>query len=1036
MIGKLIDFILRERLIVIGLSMILLVGGIYAFKHLDIEAYPDPSPPTVEVIAQNSGWSAEEMERQITVPLETQLNGMPGLDHIRSISLFGLTDIKCYFTFESDYWAARQEVINRIQMVPLPQGVQPELSPWSAIGEIYRYQLVGESYSLMDIKTAQDWILERQFKQIPGVVDVVSFGGPTKEFHVNLDPNKLIAFGLSVPQVMSALSNSNSNVGANYLELGVQSYNVRGIGLFKGLDDIGDVVVSAKSGTPVYIKQLGSVELGHKVLMGRVGKNAQSDIVQGIVLMRRGEKSLPTLERVREKVRLLNDGILPRGMRIVPYYDRTDLINVTTDTVTHTLVFGMVLVGIILLAFLGDLRASLVVALTIPLSLFFTFIVMVLRGDSANLISMGAIDFGIIVSASVVMVENIYRFLSEPNPYRYNVRRTIVLAASGVAKPIFFSTAIIVAAFIPLFTMQGVEGKVFGPMALTYGFALTGALLLALTFSPVMSSLVLKPSERERETVLVHALKKLYSRLLPAVMRHPALTLGANALALILSVAALPFIGGEFMPKLEEGNLWARTVMPNTISFSYANELVDQIRIKFKSYPEVADVVSQLGRPDDGTDPVSYFSCDYFINLKPRDQWPKGTTKLELVSQMEADLSQYPGLETNFSQNIEDNVAEAMSGVKGENSIKLFGEDLQTLGKKAVQIEDVMKTVPGVSDLGIYQMLGQPNLLIRVNRQEAARYGILPADINGIVQAAIGGQAVTQVLDEDRRFDVVVRFLPQYRENPEAIANIPVSTPDGGHIPLKMVADVSRETGAAFIYREDNSRYLPIKFSIRGRDLQSTISEADAKIRRLVPLPPGYHFTWAGQFQSLQEAVTRLEIVVPISLFLIFVLLYSHFRSMVDALLVIGAVLPVMIGGIVALLLTKTNFSISAAVGFISLFGVAVLDGVILVTSINTLRHQGVQLREAVTRGAQQLLRPVLMTAFAAAFGLLPASIATGIGSETQRPLARVVVGGMMAAPIFILLVLPVLYAQVHRKSVPHAATPAEDEGTGNITGG
>jgi cobalt-zinc-cadmium resistance protein CzcA len=675
------------------------------------------------------------------------------------------------------------------------------------------------------------------------------------------------------------------------------------------------------------------------------------------------------------------------------------------------------------------------VALTIPLSLLFTFIVMVLRGDSANLISMGAIDFGIIVSASVVMVENIYRFLSEPNPYRHNIRRTIVLAALGVAKPIFFSTAIIVAAFIPLFTMQGVEGKIFGPMALTYGFALTGALLLALTFSPVMSSLVLKPSESERETVLVRALKKLYVRLLPTVLRRPVLTLGANALTLILAVAALPFIGGEFMPKLEEGNLWARTEMPNTISFSYANELVNQIRNKFKSYPEVADVVSQLGRPDDGTDPVSYFNCDYFINLKPREQWSEGMTKLKLVRQMEADLSQYPGLKTNFSQNIEDNVAEAMSGVKGENSIKLFGEDLQTLEKKAVQIEEAIKTVPGISDLGVYQMLGQPNLLIRVNRREAARYGVLPADINGIVQAAIGGQAVTQVLDGDRRFDVVVRFLPQYRQDPEAIANIPVSTPDGGHIPLKMVADVSREMGAASIYREDNGRYLPIKFSIRGRDLESTISEADAKIRRLVTLPPGYHFTWAGQFQSLQEAVTRLKIVVPISLFLIFVLLYSNFRSMVDAFLVIGAVLPVMIGGIVALLLTNTNFSISAAVGFISLFGVAVLDGVILVSSINTLRHQGVRLHDAVTRGAQLLMRPVLMTAFAAAFGLLPASIATGIGSETQRPLARVVVGGMVVSPIFILLVLPVLYALVHRNSVPQAAAPSADEGTGILPG-
>ncbi|HJY82862.1 MAG TPA: CusA/CzcA family heavy metal efflux RND transporter, partial [Candidatus Binatia bacterium] len=847
--GKFIDFILRDRFLVVAFAVLLLVGGLFAFKYLNIEAYPDPSPPTIEIIAQNTGWSAEEMERQITLPLEAILNGMPGLDHIRSISLSGLSDIKCYFKFSTDYNFDRQEVLNRLRMVTLPQGVQPQLSPSSAVGEIYRYQLVGEGHSLMDLKVAEDWILERQFKQVPGVIDVVSFGGPTKEFHVDLDPNELIAFNVSVPQVMSAIANSNSNVGANYLELGVQSYIVRGIGLFRDTEDIGNVAVTSRNGTPIYIRQLGEVSVGARVPMGRVGKDDDPDIVQGIVLMRRGEKSLPTLELVRQKVEKLNNGILPKGMKIVPYYDRTSLINITTETVTHTLIEGMILVAFILLAFLGDLRASLVVAFSIPLSLLFTVIIMVIRGDSANLISMGAIDFGIIVDASVVMVENIYRHLTEPGPYRYSVRRTTVTAAQEVRSPIFFSSAIIVAAFLPLFTMTGVEGKVFGPMALTYGFALTGALVIALTFSPVMSSLVLKPQEEERETFLVRGIRRVYSPVLRGVLAWPVIIITVAVIVLGATLSTLPFIGGEFMPKLEEGNLWVRATMPNTISFSYAGQLVDQMRAIFKKYSEVTDVISQLGRPDDGTDPTSYFNCEFFVNLKPRDEWPRGVTKPELVRNIEAELKQFPGVNFNFSQTIQDNVEEAMSGVKGENSIKLFGEDLEKLEQTARRIAGVMKTVPGVADLGIFNELGQPNLLVRVDRKQAARYGVLPGDVNGVVQAAIGGQAVTQVLDGERRFDVVVRFLRQYRDNVDAISKIMVGTPDGGRIPLNQVAEIGRSPGASFIYREDNSRYIPVKFSVRGRDLQSTIVEAEKKIRQQVTLPQGYHYEWAGEFQ-------------------------------------------------------------------------------------------------------------------------------------------------------------------------------------------
>src|SRR5438128_11966791 len=634
---------------------------------------------------------------------------------------------------------------------------------------------------------------------------------------------------------------------------------------------------------------------------------------------------------------------------------------------------------------------------------------------------MGAIDFGIIVDASVVMVENIYRHLSEPNPYRHNVRRTTVLAAQEVTKPIFFSSAIIVAAFLPLFTMTGVEGKVFGPMALTYGFALTGALLLALTFSPVMASIVLKPQSEEHETFVVRGIRRVYSRFLAGALSRPWTTVMIAVIALTITLSTLPFIGGEFMPKLEEGNLWVRAMMPNTVSFSYARQLADQMRLTFKKYPEVTDVVSQLGRPEDGTDPTSYFNCEFFVNLKPREYWRAGVDKPELVRQIEAELRQIPGVNYNFSQTIQDNVEEAMLGVKGENSIKLFGSNLEDLESTANRLAKVMGTVQGVADLSVLTELGQPNLLVRVDRERAARYGVLPGDVNGIVQATIGGQAVSQVLDGERRFDVVVRFLPQYRNNVDTISNIPVSTPDGGRIPLKQVAEIVKQTGASFIYREDNARYIPVKFSVRGRDLQSTIAEAEKKLSEQVRIPPGYHYEWAGEFQELQAALARLEIVVPVSLLIVFFLLYSAFGNLRDALLLLGTVPLALIGGIISLLATHTNFSIAAAVGFISLFGVSVLGGVILVSRIEQLRDQnGVPLSEAIRRGAELQLRPVLMAALAAAIGLLPASVATGIGSETQQPLARVVVGGMITSAVLILLVLPAMYRLVYRHAEQH----------------
>ena len=1034
MIARLIDLSVRERGLVAAAAAALLLGGVVAFRALNVEVYPDPSPPTIEIIAQNSGWSAEEMERQITIPLETELNGMPGLETIRTISLFGLTDVKCYFREGADYYAARQEVLNRLQAASLPAGVQPQISPWSALGEIYRYRLVGDHATPRELKEAQDWILVRQFKQVPGILDVVGFGGPTKEFHVDLDPNKLIAFGVSVTDVMSALAHSNSNVGANYLDAGEQSYNIRGIGLFAGAEDIGNVMVASRSGTPLYVRQLGDVNIGDKVRLGKVGKDDLADVVTGIVYMRRGEQTRPTLERVRAKVDEINaSGILPRGMRIAPYYDRTDLIGVTTRTVEHTLVEGMLLVAFIMIAFLGDLRAALVVTLSIPLSLMLTFVVMVLRGDSANLISMGAIDFGIIVDASVIMVENIHRRLGhESADGGLRARRGIVEAGREVAAPILFSTAVIIVAFLPLFTMRGVEGRMFTPMAITYGLALSAALLLALTWSPALSSLVLKPHASVRVTPIVGWLNRAYAPLLRASVARPALTLAVGGAAVAAAIAAVPLLGGEFMPKLEEGNLWIRATMPNEISFPYANQLSDRMRAVIRKYPEVLEVVSQLGRPDDGTDPVSWFNCDFFVNLRPRDEWPTGVGKADLVRAMEADLEQIPGVAFNFSQNIQDNVNEAMSGVKGENSIKLFGADLDQLQTSANEIKEVMKRVPGVTDLGVYAMLGQPNLLIRIDRQRAARYGVVADDVNGIVQAAIGGQAVTQVLDGERRFDVVIRFLPQFRRAAEDVANIPVKTP-AGHIPLREVADIVKQTGASFIYREGNARYLPIKFSVRGRDLESTIADASARIAQAVQLPPGYRVEWAGEFQQLRAAIARLLVIVPITLALILALLFAYFRSVRDTLIVFGAVPMALVGGVLSLLVTGTSFSISAAVGFISLFGVSMLNGVVLIASINGLRAAGAPLYDAVISGSQQRLRPVMMASLAAGIGLLPAALATGIGSETQQPLARVVVGGMITAPALTLVVLPALYLLVHRvaEAAERAANGVTDPALG-----
>jgi cobalt-zinc-cadmium resistance protein CzcA len=1018
MIARLVEISLVQRMLLCAMGFALFFGGLYAFHLLDIIAYPDPSPPMVELITQNPGWSAEEMERQITIPIEVALTGMPGLTDIRSLSIFGLADIKIYFDFDTDIFRDRQEVLNRLASVELPAGVKAELSPWWAIAEIYRYELTGEpGVSLTDLKTIQDWQVRRSFRRIPGVIDVTAFGGTTKEYHVDIDPGKLISYGVSLNQVMTALQNSNANVGGNYLTLGAQNYNVRGLGLIDSIQDIENVMVAQKEGTPVFVKTLGQVKVGNRVRLGKVGIDDRDDVVEGVVLLQRGYKALPVLDQVRSKVEELNTWKLPPGVKVKTFYDRTALIHTTVETVTDILISGMVLVFILLYVFLGNFRAAGIVALTIPLSLLFTFTMMVVIGQSANLISLGSIDFGIIVDATLIMVESIFLHLSHAKTPGLTVHQQIVRAARQVGHPIFYSTAIIVVAFIPLFTMTGVPGKIFAPMSITYGFALLGALLMAFTLAPVLCSFLLTGPIKEEDTFVVRPLRRLYHRTLEWALDHRTAVVMFAVLLLVVTLGALQFMGGEFMPALEEGNLWVRATMPVDISFDQAARLTTDIRGMFRESPEVLTIVSQLGRPDDGTDPTSFFNGEFLANLKPQSEWRKGLTKEALIEEIEERLRSIPGVIFNFSQVIQDNVEEAMSGVKGENSIKLFGTDLKVMEATALDIEKEMGRIPGVKDLGIFRLVGQPNLLIQIDREASARYGLQVTDVNAVVQAAVGGQAVTQVYEGERLFDLVIRFLPEFRQDLEAISNILVSTADGARIPLKQLATITTQTGAFIIYRENNERYIPIKFSVRDRDLESTVEQAKAILAKNVKLPERYRMEWAGQYDQLKSEQKRLATIVPISLIMILFLLYSTFNSLKNALLVLSAVPFALIGGIIALVATQTNFSISAAVGVISTLGVAILGGVLLITRIEDFRLAGLNIREAVVRAADVQMRPILMATLGAAIGLLPAALATGIGSQAQKPLARVVVGGMLTAAFLILVVLPVLYEVVHRRS-------------------
>lgn len=1036
---RLVALAVNRRFLMVALFAIVMIGGLFAFQQLNIEAYPDPTPPMVDIVTQSAGLSAEEVERYITIPIETQVAGLKNLRTIRTISLYGLSDVKLQFSFDYTYEEALQQVLNRLsQLSPLPGNVQPQISPLSPIGEIYRYRLVGPpNYSVLDLKTLQDWVLQRRFRSVPGVIDVTSWGGKTKTYELQVDFNKLIAYGLTLPQLLQAVGNANINVGGNTVNIGAQSAVVRGVGSIRTVDDLATTMIAQSGGNPVLVKDVANVTIGAKPRLGIAGMDMDDDIVQGIVLMRRGEQSAPTISRVEDLVKSINKStILPPGVHIERIYDRKDLIDTTTHTVLHNMVVGILLIVLLQWLFLGDLRSAVIVGATIPFALFFAVIILVLRGESANLLSVGAIDFGLIVDGTVIMVEAIFRRLShttELSPEEQSTisaetvmgikKHAILSAAADVSRSIFFAAAIIIAAFLPLFTLSGVEGHIFGPMAKTYAYALAGGLLATFTVTPALSAIILPAHMEETETRIMQWLHRIYMPVLNWAIGNRKIVMSVAAGLVVLAFIAVRFLGLEFLPKLEEGNLWIRATLPPTISLEEGNTYVNEMRKLIRARPEVESVVSQHGRPDDGTDAAGLFNAEFFAPLKPVSQWPGSHDKDQVTSELLGELQKkFPGVEFNFSQYLQDNVAEAVSGVKGENSIKLYGNDLVELTNTANKIKAVLSTVKGITDLSVFTSLGQPTIQIDIDRARAARYGLSPGDINATIRVAIGGDTAGDLYEpgSDRHFPIIVRLAPEYRKSAEAIQNLRIGAqgPNGvTQIPLSEVASINLVSGAAYIYREQQERYLPIKFSVRERDLGSAIQEAQDKVAEQVQLPPGSHMEWVGEFGNLQDAIRRLSIVVPISLGLIAVLLWFNFGSMVDTLLAMSVIPMAVLGGVLGLLFSGIPFSVSAAIGFIALFGIAVMDGIIILSQYNQLIDEGMDRVKAAIRTGELQLRPVLMTCAVAGIGLLPAAMSSGIGSQVQKPLAVVVVTGMALAPLVILITLPVLISIFSRRT-------------------
>ena len=1009
---------LQQRLLVVLLMLVLIGAGAHSLRRLPVDAYPDLSPPLVEIITQWPGRAAEEVERLITVPVEKEMNGIPRMTTIRSISLYGLSDVILTYQNGTDNYFARQEVFNRLPDVSLPSGVTPSVAPLSApSGLIYRYVLQSPDRSPMELKTFEDWTVEPQYRSVPGVADDSGFGGGTMQYQVLLDPTKVAAAGLSVQQVESSLTANNDNSGGGFYSQGGEFFYVRGLGRVTTLEDIGNVVVAVHNGTPVLVKDVGRVVIGIAPRLGEFGYKKQDDAVEGVILLRTGEKTQDVLKRVEAKTHELNTEILPKDVKVLPFYDRSDLVDLTTEVVERNLLRGLLLVVVVLIFFLYDFRAGLIVATSIPLALLFAFVCLDLQNASANLLSIGAVDFGILVDGAVVMVENIYRQLAARRGNELNVREIIIEAAAEVDRPLFYAVAVIVAGFLPIYVLSGPSGTLFKPMADTMVFALVGALIVTLTLLPVLCLLFMRRGVRERRNAAFEAVKSIYIKGLDFCLAHAWGTTFASAILLAASLLLIPRIGAEFMPRLDEGALWVRATMPYTISFDAAAKITPEVREILSSFPEVTTVASELGRPDDGTDPTGFFNVEFYVGLQPYSQWAGAyRTKSGLIAAINRKLAAFPGITFNYTQPAEDAVDEAETGLKSALAVKVFGADLDTLQKKGKSIKQILGQVRGIRDVTLVQELGQPSLTIKIDRAKIARYGLNVADINGLVQTAIGGDVATQVVQQEKQFDLLVRLDRQFRDTPEEISNVLVATPAGQQIPLEEFADIQVTNGASFIYRQDNSRYIGVQFSVEGRDLAGAVEDAIRQVNSKVALPRGYRLDWGGEYTEYTASREQLSVILPLTLCLIFLLLfalYSNFKF--PFITVLGVLLSAPVGGIVALWITGTPFSVSSGIGFLALFGVSVQTAVVYISYVNELRGTGIPLTEAIREGAILRLRPIMMTALVAALGLLPVALATGVGTDSQRPFALVIVSGLFTRLLISIFLMPVLYATVAR---------------------
>jgi cobalt-zinc-cadmium resistance protein CzcA len=1017
-INSIVAASLRQRFLV-GLIIVVLVGaGMWSLKRLPVDAYPDLSPPMVEITTQWPGHAAEEVERLVTVPIEVAMNGIPKMKVIRSISLYGLSDIRMTFEDKTDNYFARQQVFEKIPDADLPSGISPDVDPlFSPSGLVYRYVLQSPDRTAQDLKIINDWVIVRQYKAVSGVADDSPLGGETMEYQVIIDPTRLAGAGLAVSDVVNALSANNSNAGGGFYSEGGQFYYVRGLGRISTLDDIGNTVLASRHGTPILVKDVGQVMTGSAPRLGQFGFNSTNDAVEGVVLLRRGEQAQVVLQGVEAKTRELNEHILPKDVKIVPFYDRSDLVALTTTTVKDNLLRGIVLVVVILVFFLYDIRSGLIVAAVIPLSLLFAFICLDLRHIPANLLSIGAIDFGILVDGTVVMVENIHRQLALRHGQEYRVRDVIVSAAAEVDRPIFYAVAVIAAGFLPIYVLQGPSGELFSPMADTMIFALVGSLILTLTVIPVLCSWVLAGGVRERRNAVFEWIKAHYQRWLDRALEKPWLTVWISVALFAVSVVLLMSVGGEFMPKLDEGALWVRSTMPYTISFEESSRIVPQIRDIIRSFPEVTVVADEHGRPDDGTDPTGFFNAEFYVGLKPYGQWGGSIrTKPQLIAAIDKKLEQFPGIIFNYTQPAEDAVNEAETGLKSSLDVKVFGRDLDTLQMLGQRVRHVLDSVPGIDQITLVQELGQPSLAITVDRARIARYGLNVDDVNGLINAAVGGVAATQVVQGERLFDLVVRLDPRFRQSPEAIGSILIATPGGQQVPLRELASIQVQSSASFIYRQDNARFIGVQYSVEGRDLAGAVQDAQRRVAARVPMPPGYRVAWGGEYQDYEASRVQLRVIVPATLFLIFLLLfvlYSNFKFPV--ITVAGVVLSAPLGGALALWLTHTPFSVSSGIGFLALFGVSVQTAVVYISYANELRQGGMGIVAATREAALLRLRPIMMTALVAALGLLPAALATGVGSDSQKPFAMVIVGGLFSRLLISIFLMPVLYGLVAR---------------------